>query len=493
MQRPEYLDRGEPARLIPVTADSNKEARAASIFLATLMAVPSFAKEVLGTIGQRVGARTGLQCFTEVRFKNEENTNQRPDGLILFDSGRGRTWSGLVEAKIGSADLSQEQVEAYVQLARANGVSAVVTISNQFVALPTHSPVKIPKALLRSVDLYHWSWTHLKTVAHLLLNEDEFESKDQRYILSEFFRYFDHESVGVSRFDRMNSEWKEIVGKVVARAPLVRNSPLVENTVAAWHQETRDICLLMTQKLRRPVRLRLSRAHSDDPALRMSDDADYLARHGELRCTLEIPDAAAPIAVSANLGLRSITVAMSLEAPKDRQRSSARVNWLLRQLVKSNPEDIHIRLVWPGRGPASQFTLTELREKADSIVPPNSIPTSFDISLIRDIGGKFSGAKTFIEQLEDAVPHFYSEVGERLRAYVAPPPRLVEQDADVEGEETGGHARLPIVTSSIADPQPSIEPVQAADSAAEQSEDRIASAEATDSFPATESANTSDK
>src|SRR3546814_15586411 len=34
MDRPDYLAAGEPARLIPVTADGNKELRAASILLA---------------------------------------------------------------------------------------------------------------------------------------------------------------------------------------------------------------------------------------------------------------------------------------------------------------------------------------------------------------------------------------------------------------------------------------------------------------------------
>jgi hypothetical protein len=51
--------------------------------------------------------------------------------------------------------------------------------------------------------------------------------------------------------------------------------------------------------------------------------------------------------------------------------------------------------------------------------------------LIRDIAGKFSGSKTFIEQLETAVSDFYAEVGQYLRAYVPPPPQL-------KGEETEG-------------------------------------------------------
>src|SRR3546814_4590096 len=54
MDRPDYLAAGEPARLIPVTADGNKELRAASILLATLSSVRPFAQELLGSLGQRI-------------------------------------------------------------------------------------------------------------------------------------------------------------------------------------------------------------------------------------------------------------------------------------------------------------------------------------------------------------------------------------------------------------------------------------------------------
>lgn len=479
MERPDVLDRGEPARLIPVTADTNREGRAASIFLATLMAVPSFARELFSTIGQRVGVRSGLQCFTEIRFKNENNINFRPDGLIVLDGGRGRTWNCLIEAKIGNAELTTEQVEAYLQLARDNNVQAVLTISNQFAALPTHSPVKVSKILTRNVELFHWSWIHLKTVAHLLLHDDAFESPEQKFILSEFHRYFDHDSVGVSRFDRMNSEWKDIVAQVIANAALNKTSPIVENTIGAWHQETRDLCLLMTQKVRRPVRLYLSRAHANDPIQRVKDDCEQLAAKRELTCTLEVPDAAAPLAVAANLSRRSISVSMSLSAPKDKQRASSRINWLLRQLAKVAPDDIYIRCNWPGRATHTQAGLNQARNNPDCLLSGNEslVPLSFDIILVRDIASKFSGARTFLEQLELIVPYFYAEVGERLKPYVPSPPRLLAavDDEDAEGnlpttkKAASAVSAAPVVISltdmlSIEEPTEPSQPPPATDS-----------------------------
>jgi len=427
MTLPNYLASGEPARLIPVTAESNKEARAASILLATLMSVPPFARVMLGSLGQRVGIRANVDCYTEVVFDDADDAEKhRPDGLILFDGGRGRSWRCLVEAKIGRSQLDADQVARYLALARKHGIEAVVTVSNQFVALPTHPPIKVSKTALRSVELYHWSWMYLLTQAMLVVNEHEFQRPEQRYILAEMVRYFSHPSVGVSTFDRMNPDWKELNTQIQAGARLSRSLSSVENTVAAWHQEVRDLCLLLARKLDRPVRLRLSRAHINDPGQRMRDDSAQLADEHRLSCSLEVPDAAAPILVVADLDRRSLTVSMTLSAPRDKRRAASRINWLLRQLAKANPEGIHLRATWPGRAPVTQAMLTSLRESPSLLEAENRtlVPTQFEVLLIRGLAGRFSGTRTFIEHVEQAVPYFYEHVGQHLRAYVPPPPRL---------------------------------------------------------------------
>jgi len=81
----------------------------------------------------------------------------RPDGLILITEESSR-WTALVEAKVGNTDLTVEQVSSYAELARPNGVNALITLSNQFAPLPSHHPVNVPSSLRKKVDLYHWSW-----------------------------------------------------------------------------------------------------------------------------------------------------------------------------------------------------------------------------------------------------------------------------------------------------------------------------------------------
>jgi hypothetical protein len=453
MDRPQFLESGEQARLIPVAADSSREARAASILMAALSAVPSFAQAMLGPLGQRLGKRARLDCFTEVVLADGrgEAAKVRPDGLMVLDGGRGREWRCLVEAKIGRAQVDPEQLTTYLALARRCGIDGVLTVSNQFVALPTHSPVKIAKSASRGVQTYHWSWISVLTNAELLLGEDSFEHPEQRYILSEVVRYFAHPSVSVATFDRMNSEWKELNAKVQAGARLAKSAPEVEASVAAWHQECRDLCLLMSRTLNRPVRQRLSRAHAEDPFARVKDESEQLVSRHELRSALEVPDAAAPLVVTADLQRRSLSVSASLAAPQDKQRASSRINWVLRQLAKSDPADIHVRAHWPGRAPDTQAPLTPLRENPSLLEAENRtmVPTQFDVLLISDIAGRFAGSKTFIELLEDVVPRFYEQVGQHLRAYVAPPPK----PRPAAQENSGGEAE-PLMPAPV-EPVPS--------------------------------------
>lgn len=459
--RPTYLNSGEPARLIPVGADTSKEARAVSIMLATLTSVPPFAKTMLQHVGQRIGVRARLECFTEVVFNGGDN-KIRPDGLIVVDGGRGRQWHCLVEAKIGRAEIDADQLTKYLNLARNNNVPALLTVSNQFVATPQHSPVRLPKNATKGVDTFHWSWMSIVTEAMLLLNEHDFERPEQRFILNEMVRYFSHRSVAVTTFDRMNPEWKELNTKVQSGARLAKSAPEVEDSVAAWHQETRDLCLLLSRKLSHTVRLRLSRAHRDDPAARMRDDCESLVATHRLSCAFDIPDAAAPLVVVADLQRRCIAISMTLSAPRDKQRASSRINWLLRQLAKTEPDGIHVRAYWPGRAPTTQASLADLRVDASVLESENRslAPTSFEVLLVRDIAGRFSGSRTFIEQLEEAVPAFYERVGERLRPYVTPPPKLQRQQPESadSAAETDDHLADETIRQVIAIPDTTTTP-----------------------------------
>lgn len=131
-QLPDFVKSGEPARLFPVLADTSKEGRTLSIFLACLESVGGFGRAMLSGLGQKIGTRGRIDTFTEVVLAKSDGTaKHRPDGLIVVHTGKA-TWTALVEAKVGAAELTNEQIEAYLNLAKLNGIDAVITLSNQF-------------------------------------------------------------------------------------------------------------------------------------------------------------------------------------------------------------------------------------------------------------------------------------------------------------------------------------------------------------------------
>jgi hypothetical protein len=426
--RPDFLASGELARLIPTLADSSKEARTTSIFLAALMAVPPFARLVMGSAGLRLGKLARIECYTEVVLLDDSTGGRgRPDGLITVSTGR-QQWRALVEAKCGNAVLEDTQVESYLEIARRNKIDAVITISNQLAALPTHHPLTRIKRSPKGPALFHWSWMYLLTEATLLISQSpkEFDDPEQRYILSEVVRFFRHPNSGVARFDRMNAEWKDVVAAVQNRATLARTSPEVINTVASWHQAQRNICLQLSRKLGRNVELSLSRNHKDDPDARLRDDCETLTGEGQLTFTVNVPDAAAPIKITADLARRNITCSISLDAPQDRKSTAARVNWLTRQIQETTNENIQLRATWPGRATPTQIGLARARENPDSLQNPNSSTpvNSLEVLMIHDIAGDFGRNAKFVERLESVLPEFYEQVALHLRAWVPAPPKL---------------------------------------------------------------------
>ena len=297
---PQTLQGGEPARLFPVLAETSKEGRALSVLLACLGSVDDLARTLLSTLGQRVGVRFRVRAFTEVVLSNaSEGVSGRPDGLIVVETGR-RSWSALVEAKVRRSRLEPAQVEAYLKLAKANGVDALVTISNDFAAVPHHHPVRVARTP-RGVGLYHWSWTSILTHAKVLLAAKSVDDPEQRFLLAELVRFLDHPSTGVMRFDRMDGNWKDIVTSVVAGAPLSRSSEAVMDTVANWHQECRDLALKLMVRVNSNVAIRLPQTHRFDPQRRIADDAERLAATSTLAVEFNVPDAASPIRVEVDL------------------------------------------------------------------------------------------------------------------------------------------------------------------------------------------------
>jgi hypothetical protein len=426
--------RGDRARLFPVLAETSKEGRALSVLLACIANIQELGRALLSDVGQRVGARTKIDTYTEVTLQKGGPKAFRPDGLIVARGGS-RQWLALVEAKVGNAELTTRQIEDYLDLGKQNGIDTLITLSNQYAPLPTHHPVDLPAAVRHKGNVFHWSWRYVLTQASLLLDNDEVDDSDQRVLLGELVRFLDHDSTGVKGFEEMPPAWANLVRTVHAGGMIATNAEDTRETVGAWHQEARDLNLILSRKLRTNVTTRISRAHATDPAARLKARISELAKHKCLETSMRVPDAAAPIEVRADLQTRSVSISMRLKAPTDRKSTKARTNWLLRQLRDTEDLDVYIRFFWPGRATFTQHTLAELRQDAAVASAGREARRvlSFEVLLVKDLGARFAQRRNFIRDLEAAVPEFYEQVGQYLKAWQPPAPRLREKKAE-EGE-----------------------------------------------------------
>lgn len=454
-----YLASGQLARLIPTVADSKKEERATSSLLASFMVVPLFAREVLSNAGAPVGKRLKITCYTEVTFKTvDKGKKPRPDGLIVIQNGS-KVWTALVESKIGNSELTNTQVEEYLELAKQYSINAVITISNQFATTPAHHPLTISKNKTKSVELYHFSWLSLKSKAVLLTGNKQVDDPEQAYILSELVRYLDHDSSGVSALTKMPTEWKDACNSIQQGTPMTKNCDFVERSVSGWHQLLRHLTLNLSMAISQPVDIALSRAREKDPDVNFQEDCNLLSKENKLHAEFEIPNAASKLSFSADFLRRTINISMKLDAPKDKSRATASINWLTRQLKGENLQNVSLRAYWPKRIPMTVAPLSEIVENPNILIPAGTIemPTYLEVIRVVDLAARFKGSKTFVEDSSKEFPRFYQDVGQQLTKWMAKAPKVKRPESTGPTIPTIFSASDDIILNEISDSSSDVE------------------------------------
>lgn len=412
------------ARLIPtvgIRGQEEQERRATSSLLAVIGAVPDFGRALIGPLGAPKGT---ISTFAEVNLKGPDGKRSTPDGAIIVERGKTR-WTALVEVKTGSADLTDEQVTRYVELARDHSLDAVLTISNQITARPEDSPVRVDKRKLTKVALRHLSWWRVLTEAIVLHRHSLVSDPEQSWILGELIAYLDDEASGASGFTDMGESW--ITVRDAARAGTLRErDPEVHKVAERWEQFLQYLCLGLSQDLGRDVRIVGGRKDTSDS--RVEAQVKRLASDGALTGAVKVPDAVGPLEVRAELGARQVRTSVTLEAPKD-GRPLTRVNWLLRQL-KDAPADLRIDTAFAGARETSSELLGKARESPHVLLSQTDAkrePRAFTITLSRSMGlkrGKTQGS--FVAETRRQAFDFYRDLIQDLRAWQASAPKLPE-------------------------------------------------------------------
>ena len=282
------------ARLIPLIKPGDEMALT-SIFLSSLRLIKEFRKDILNAVNLISSGR--IYVYTEIEFSQfKEN---RIDGLIIVVKGGKIKDAALLEMKNKRDELTADQIQRYLEIAKLYNIPKLITVSNQFVSAPTQSPIYIKPP--KNVGLYHLSWSYILTMAHILLfeNDKNIKDEDQVEIMREVVSYLEHSTSGVSGFSQMKRGWKNVVQQINAGENLKSDDKDVEDTVVSWLQEERDMALILSRRLGLLVRSGESKYKDNLPA-RLENDTKNLINNKNLFSTLRVEGAVSNIVVNAN-------------------------------------------------------------------------------------------------------------------------------------------------------------------------------------------------
>ena len=465
------------ARLIPVSGiSSNTEAetRATSALLSVLTMVRDLSAAVLTPLGASAARKALVEAFIETKFKLDDGTPVRPDGLIQVTYGSS-VWKALVEVKTGHNVLEPDQLTNYVNLARQQGIDAVLTISNEIGIGTQHPCVGVRVRTNSKVQLVHLSWTEL--VAHAVRAKVHrgVSDPEQAWILGELIRYLQHPASGAMDLEDMGANWPS-ARDAVREGTLRRTDPVCRELAQRWEQIVRFAALRLGSSTGVDVQPVVAKAHAD-PSVRLGHLTDALATTGVVEGSLRIPGAVGDLIVAADLRARRITTSATVPAPTDRG-SRARVTWLLRQLGPDTPSDLVIE-AYPrmARQPIAAG-IAAVRENRDLLLDPDrreilrfSLVRRCEMGQNRKDGGRSPG---FIQSVTAAIDNFYGGVVQQIVPWTARPPqsrpstpsagrtdRAIEDAEDLDdaiGEARAAAGQVPTEPRSSTEPPVTTEP-----------------------------------
>lgn len=410
------------ARLIPtsgINGAEEQERRATSALLAVLSAVKEFGRGFVRPFGAPAGS---LECYIEVPFMLGDK-RLYPDGLIRVTRGS-TTWTALVEVKTGANQLTTEQLENYLDVARDNSFDAVITISNEIPAVAGQHPTKVDKRKLKKVTLQHVSWSQVLAEAVMQKEFRGVADPDQAWILGELIRYLEHGKSGALEFDDMGEAWVGVRDQVTAGTLRTSDKGIAE-VVARFDALLRFASLQLGRQLGTEVVPVLSRKEAADPLVRAQSLMDSLCTTGQVSGAIRIPDTVGQLVVTADIRAGRLTCHVDVESPRE-GRPTTRVNWMVRQL-KNAPDTTRVEaFVAHARGSQAAELLSTVRENPNSLVlDPAKELRSFRLAVSGNLGAKRGrGRGSFIDSVLTAVDVFYADVLGNLRAWSAAPPKL---------------------------------------------------------------------
>ena len=429
------------ARLIPLSKPGDEMALT-SIFLSSLKLVDEFKQHLFKELKLQNGGK--VYVYTEVAFP--EFKDSRIDGLILVVKAGIIKDAALLEMKNKSHELEMAQVERYIQVAKALKIPKLITVSNQFVSEVTQSPLKLKP--LKSVQVFHLSWSHILTLAHVLLfkNDMNIRDEDQVRIMEEIVAFFESPVSGVLGVTQMRAGWDELTKNIHAGSHIKTNDPLVNEAVLSWQQQERDMALMLSRKVGVFVKSG-QKKFKTDLAGRLASDCKKLVESKTLDSMLIVKNAVSDISVKGLFEKKAVEMSVRLVIPADKT-VKGQIGWMKRQIETCRKKSVDSRLSIA----IDSLIDTELKidinvkhSKNTIRVPFNSLDTildeiskkelnNFSVVLVKDFRSAFTSRKKFVMTLELMLLDFYRGFVEHLVNWKQPSPKVVEDNyfSDIE-------------------------------------------------------------
>lgn len=417
----------QAARLIPITGingDLERERRTTSAFLAVMQAVPEFAFAILGNMGAPKGR---ISCFIEPEFVLD-GKKLRPDGLIVVEKGS-KTWTTLVEVKTNTNPLKLDQIHAYLDIARLNGIDSLLTISNEVLTLTgLHPTPGIDGRKLKKTNLTHFSWIRLLTEALVQEKFRGISDPDQAWILRELIRYLQDDSSGALSFTDMGSGWVSL-RDAAAQGTLSAKTPFVSETIANFESLLRYASFRISAKLGVQASEVAPKLAKLDPKKHQINELQKFVSSSVLEGAIAVPKTVSNINISVDLKAGLVRCFVDVQAPRE-GREQTKVNWLLKQLAPKAGEQVRVES-YAKRSSVAIGAVIVNESAVDStvLVPgPGKEISFFRLSVTSKMGSKRAGedSKAFVGSVVQTIESCYHLTLERLKAWAPKAPKLMD-------------------------------------------------------------------
>lgn len=310
------LENKREVRLFPsvhLSSDREAELRATASLLAAIRVVSEFGRRIVSLSD---GPKGQLACHTEVSAKLEEIRGDAPKKLSLdgvLTVKRGKTyWVAFIEVKVGTAKLSEDQIDKYHQLAKQEKANVLITVSNQPARADGGPPLTLDRRC--NIPVVHFSWERLLSEAQVL--SEEISDPDQKWILEEWIDYVGDSNSRIKIPPDLGSHWRAVL-EAAGKNALKESSASLQDVARHWVGYLRKAAFRLRAEKKVDVEVYTSRKTREDSDLQAQESVN--AQEGTLNGTLHIRGTAGNIEIKAILPSRKVQYSLRVAAPTEGQ------------------------------------------------------------------------------------------------------------------------------------------------------------------------------